>query len=297
MKHLLKLNIFVLVIATLFLVSCDKTKQGTKSKTDAIAVNETAADQSEGYTLFKNNCYACHSVTSASHDEIIAPPMVAVKRRYKMNYTSKEAFVDAVVNWSKDPKEEKALMRGAVKQFKVMPTQVFKEEDLQKIAAYIYDNEIEKPEWFEVHFKEEHGGEGNGMGQGRGQGQGKGKGMGMGMQGQNNWMQQMKLDGENKWDANLETTQGVEKLQDIVANDKSQSVEDFKNLEKELADVMATIFDKCTMKGASHDNLHTFLVPLVKKVDMLKEVSSVEQGKMISTRISAHLNEYKTFFK
>ncbi len=280
-------TIYIIAVITLFLVSCNKTKQDTTSQ--QVAVNATKIKQSEDYILFKNNCYACHSVTSTSHDEIIAPPMVAVKRRYQKSYTSKEDFVEAFVNWSKDPKEENALMRGAVQQFKVMPKQIFKEEDLQKIATYIYDNEIEQPDWFEAHFKEEHGGEGNGMGQGRGKG--------MGMKGQNKWIEQMKLDGEEKWDANIETTQGVEKLQEILANDTSESKEDFQNLEKELADVIIIIFDKCTMKGASHDNLHTFLVPLIKKVDMLKEVNSVKQGKIISMRISSHLTEYKTFFK
>ncbi len=45
----------------------------------------------------------------------------------------------------------------------------FTEEDLNKIAAFIYDNEMEKPEWFEEHFKEMHpdGKKGRGKGQGR----------------------------------------------------------------------------------------------------------------------------------
>jgi len=281
-------TIYIIAVITLVLASCNKTKQDTVSKVEPVAVNTMKVEQSEDYTLFKNNCYACHSVISASHDEIIAPPMEAVKRRYQKSYTSKETFVEAFVNWSKDPKEENALMRGAVQQFKVMPKQVFNETDLKKIAVYIYDNEIEQPEWFEAHFKEEHGGGDNGMG--------KGKGMGM-QGGQNKWIEQMKLDGDNKWDANIETTQGIEKLQKILKNDKSKSTEDFQGLEKKMADVMTNIFDKCTMKGGSHDNLHTFLLPLIKKMDMLKEVSSVKQGKIISMRISSHLTEYKTFFK
>jgi len=281
-------TIYIITFAILVLTSCNKTKQDIFSKAESVAINATKVEQSEGYTLFKNNCYVCHSVISASHNEIIAPPMVAVKRRYQKSYASKEVFVEAFVNWSKDPKEENALMRGAVQQFKVMPKQVFNEADLKKIAVYIYDNEIEQPEWFEAHFKEEHGGEGKGMG----------KGKGMGMKGiQNKWIEQMKLDGDNKWDANIETTQGIEKLQEILKNDKAKSTEDFQGLEKKLADVMTNIFDKCTMKDGSHDNLHTFLLPLIKKIDMLKEVSSVKQGKIISMRIGSHLTEYKTFFK
>jgi len=291
-------NIYIVMLVPFFIASCNKKSENKESNLDPIAANETAIDQSEGYTLFKNNCYVCHSVTSKSHDEIIAPPMVAVKRRYLMTYTSKDDFVNAVVNWSKDPKDENALMRGAVQQFKVMPKQVFKEDDLKKIAAYIYDNEIERPEWFEAHFKEEHGavGMGQGRGKGKSQGQGKGRGNGMGMQGQNNWIQKMSLNDGKKWEANIETTHGIEKLITILNNDKSKSVEDFKNLEKTLSNEITTIFDKCTMKGASHDNLHTFLLPLINKVDKLKGTNSVDQGKMISSNISSHLNEYKNFF-
>jgi hypothetical protein len=48
-------------------------------------------------------------------------------------------------------------MRGAVKQFNVMPKQIFKKEDLEKIALYIYENELEVPDWFMAHEKEMHG--------------------------------------------------------------------------------------------------------------------------------------------
>ncbi|MCF6167007.1 c-type cytochrome [Lutibacter sp.] len=149
-------NLAALMLASIVLLSCNTTKEEKKLKSKV-----TSKETNEGYTLFKNNCYACHSVISKSHDEIIAPPMVAVKRRYKMAYNSKEEFVKAVVAWASDPKEDNALMRGAVNQFKVMPKQLFKKEDLIKIAGYIYDNEIEQPAWFKSHFNTMHP---NGMG-------------------------------------------------------------------------------------------------------------------------------------
>ena len=129
-------------------------------------------EEEEGYILLKNNCYACHSVNSASHDAIIAPPMVAVVRRYKMSYQNKEAFVEAVTNWVLNPTEEHALMRGAVSQFKVMPKQPFNKDEIKKIADYMYENELEEPAWFQQHFDEENM---NGMGKGSGKGSGKGK--------------------------------------------------------------------------------------------------------------------------
>ena len=82
--------------------------------------------------------------------------MVAVKRRYMKEYDSKEDFVKAIVAYAIDPKTENALMIGAVDKFTAMPKQDFKEDDLTKIASYIYDNEIETPEWFEDNFQQKH---------------------------------------------------------------------------------------------------------------------------------------------
>lgn len=155
-------------LAMLFLTSC--VQNNTTAEKGVQVLTATIAKkpiESEGYKLLKQNCYACHNPLAASHDDLLAPPMVAVKRRYKVSYDSKEDFTKAIVEWSKDPKEENAMMRGAVDNFKVMPKQTFDENDLKVIAEYIWDNELEKPEWFDAHFKEKHP---NGMGNGQGQG-------------------------------------------------------------------------------------------------------------------------------
>jgi hypothetical protein len=73
-----------------------------------------------------------------------------------MQYKSEEAFVTAVVKWTVDPQESKALMRGAVDKFKVMPKQLFKAAEIEKIATYIFNNKLEEPAWFDAHQKEMH---------------------------------------------------------------------------------------------------------------------------------------------
>jgi cytochrome c553 len=112
--------------------------------------------ENEVQQLVTNNCYSCHSPSSTSHDEIIAPPMIAVKTRYLKEYNSEKDFVDAIVSYAKNPSKLKALMKGAVSKFGVMPKQNFSNRDLQKIAKYIYTNTINEPEWFKSHFKNEH---------------------------------------------------------------------------------------------------------------------------------------------
>ena len=144
------------------MVSCETIKEDNAQNIVLSTDSKIILDQSESYLLFKNNCYACHSVLSKSHKELIAPPMEAIKRRYVMNYNNREEFIEAIVKWVQEPNEKSALMFGAVQQFKVMPKQEFIEEELFKIAAYIYDNEIEQPEWFQAHFNQQHNSKGRG---------------------------------------------------------------------------------------------------------------------------------------
>lgn len=152
-------------ITYLLLIAVFSIATSCKFENKTAAVLNTNNVSQEGLVLLQQKCYACHSIISKSHDEIIAPPMVAVKRRYKMSYTSEEDFVNALTEWVLDPKKENALMRGAVQNFNIMPRQPFNKDEIIKIAEYMYHNTLENPEWFEVHFKVEHP---NGMGNGKG---------------------------------------------------------------------------------------------------------------------------------
>jgi len=160
----IKMKINFIIIAVIFIGFSSFTEQITPKTTYKKVVAKTKVQNSEGLRLFQQNCYPCHSVITKSHAEIIAPPMIAVKRRYMMQYSTKDAFVKAVVAYASDPKAENALMIGAVNKFKAMPKQPFKKEDLRKIATYIYENKIETPVWFEDHFQQNHkNGQGMGM--------------------------------------------------------------------------------------------------------------------------------------
>jgi len=149
------MKFIVLLIMAMIWTSCTDSK----SKSTALQNRTTYLSdiqESEGYVLMKTTCYVCHNPESPSHDKIIAPPMAAVKMRYSMQYPSEEEFVEAIVSWTMDPQENKALMRGAVMKFNTMPKQPFKEEEMRKIATYIYHNKLEEPNWFASHKKEMH---------------------------------------------------------------------------------------------------------------------------------------------
>ena len=85
----MKANLIIIVITSFFISSCN-------NKTSSIPITDSnLTTDNKAFELFQQKCYACHSVTTKSHDEIIAPPMVAVKRRYMKEYDSKEDFVKA----------------------------------------------------------------------------------------------------------------------------------------------------------------------------------------------------------
>jgi len=159
------MRLLTLLLAFTVFFSCKDTNRPTYSKKNVATAKNI--QQHEGRKLMENKCYVCHS-PSASHDDRIAPPMVAIKKHYISSKTTKEEFIKSVQNFVKNPTKEAAKMRGAVKRFGVMPKQAFAADDIKKIADYIFENAIEEPEWFESHFNEERG-------KGKGKGKMKGK--------------------------------------------------------------------------------------------------------------------------
>lgn len=146
MKH----NIYLLfVLSILLFLGC----KDNGLKNNAYLASNSTNKNHPGKKLMETYCYTCHNPTT-EHDKRIAPPMIAIKNHYISSNTSKEDFVNSMLKWIKDPNEKDAKMFGAVRRFGVMPKQVFNEEDIKLIAEYMFDNDIEQPEWFEEHEKE-----------------------------------------------------------------------------------------------------------------------------------------------
>lgn len=160
----------VLIVLVLFWNCKDNSKEiNPYTKVTTIKKEE----QHPGKKLLEANCYVCHS-PSASEEDRIAPPMIAIKKHYLTEGVTKKEFIKSIQDFMKNPNVEDAKMYGAVKRFGVMPKANYPEATITQIADYIYDNEIEQPDWFEDHYNQNRG-NGNGQGPGNGKGQGKGK--------------------------------------------------------------------------------------------------------------------------
>mgnify|MGYP005991003031 CR=1 FL=1 len=150
----IKMRTFITLISVLFFVSCQTSEKPKYSKTSK-NITLQITDQFEehpGKKLMENNCYVCHN-PSNSHDNRIAPPMIAVKKHYKSSKTTKEEFKTAIQNWIQNPTKENSKMYGAVKRFGLMPKTPFPKKTIDLIADYMFDNKIDQPKWFEKHEK------------------------------------------------------------------------------------------------------------------------------------------------
>lgn len=145
----------VLIIAAIVLlfVGCNNAHKVSYAKSNTNTVQDSIHP---GKRLMETNCYACHNTTTTEGNRV-APPMIAIKRRYIFKDTSKEEFITDMQSWMKNPNEKDAKMFGAVRRFGVMQKLPYPEETIAKIAEYIYDYDIEQPIWFEEHYNQMRG--------------------------------------------------------------------------------------------------------------------------------------------
>ncbi|MFK7947242.1 MAG: DUF3365 domain-containing protein [Saprospiraceae bacterium] len=135
----------------LILVLINSCQNETANK----ATTELSDVHKEGLNLMIQNCYSCHN-PETTEEKRLAPPMIAVKRHYTEETNSKAEFIAAFSKFMENPTRENSKMPNAIKRFGVMPNLSFPKEKVQLIADYLYDNEIESPEWFEEHYNKEH---------------------------------------------------------------------------------------------------------------------------------------------
>lgn len=113
----------------------------------------------------------------------------------------------------------------------------------------------------------------------------------------NNWTSEMEKNDGAKWEANSETNEGVLKMQILLKTEDTTTLEDYHQLAAKLNSEKNYVVKNCTMKGASHDNLHTWLLPLMSKIEALSESQNLEEAKKIKHSISENVDAYEEYFE
>ena len=83
--------------------------------TSAILMTNVSA--SDGKELYGQLCASCHAPNSSPK---IAPPIFAVIDHVRQAYPQREDFISQVIEWVDEPKEEVALMPGAIRKFNLI---------------------------------------------------------------------------------------------------------------------------------------------------------------------------------
>ena len=140
----------LIILFSAFLIGCANHKETQSAQAEMASAPVLSAEMK----LLEANCYTCHNPNSNSHDEILAPPLAGIKRRYSKATSDRDTFIDRMSSFVENPSEEKAIMKGPINRFGVMPKPVISKDDIITIVTYIHDNELPKPEWFEGHHKD-----------------------------------------------------------------------------------------------------------------------------------------------
>jgi len=109
----------------------------------------------------------------------------------------------------------------------------------------------------------------------------------------------MKLNGDEKWEANQATGIGMTKIRDILSaiNTDGMTIEKYRELGEELSEQTDYIINKCDMSGPAHDNLHIILTEILTKISKLKEVDNPDDGKTYVNDLSKDIKTYFEYFK
>ncbi len=113
----------------------------------------------------------------------------------------------------------------------------------------------------------------------------------------NVWTNNIELDNGSKWPANPETKEGVQNMQNMIKAQTTKTLDDYYKLAEQLNNDKNYVIKNCTMKGASHDNLHIWLLPLIDKIETLSQAKTLEEASKLKYSIEGNLNAYNDYFE
>jgi len=113
----------------------------------------------------------------------------------------------------------------------------------------------------------------------------------------NSWIKEIETNDGGKWEANAETNEGVQKMQNNIKIQSTNTLDAYHKLAEQLNDDKNYVIKNCTMKGAPHDNLHVWILPLMEKIEALSESKTVEEASKLKQSIVENVNAYSNYFE
>jgi hypothetical protein len=107
----------------------------------------------------------------------------------------------------------------------------------------------------------------------------------------------VQLNNGTKWQANPETTTGINNMIQILSDfQEGENASDYVMLKKNLEAEFTMIFEKCTMTGDAHDQLHNYLMPLKDLLAKLESSDAIVSSTVVADT-DEHLQLYGEYFE
>ncbi|MEZ4907697.1 MAG: hypothetical protein R2771_08700 [Saprospiraceae bacterium] len=261
--------LFTIIFST---YSCKEQNTDSNDKTIS-TVNFEEVHDSIAYGMLVRNCYICHMPQNPN--QVLAPPLFRVKEHYLPIYKEKSEFINAIVDWAQSPTIEKSVMPGAVRQFNCMPSLNYVPIDtLQQIAAYIFRNEMEKPEFFdEMHVV-------NNMGQG------------------NNRFNNKQSDSLNtKVTVDNEVKLAIQNASNLLNNFKGNNISDYQQLGRDFFHLTKEILLNKNNDGDTWKQLHIFFNNMESDMHSLMTVESTTEGNNLKNNLIDKIKMFSNKFQ
>ncbi|MCB0409295.1 MAG: hypothetical protein KDD29_03695 [Flavobacteriales bacterium] len=106
-----------------------------------------------------------------------------------------------------------------------------------------------------------------------------------------------------KWQTNVETTEGIDRMRALLkANRNVSDVEFMNKLGEDLMQEIKTIFAKCTMTGLEHEMLHQYLKVDIHNIQGFIEIKQLNEGDLQTMQgmilnLERNFNTYHNFFE
>ncbi|MFN3939602.1 MAG: hypothetical protein ACK4IY_03380 [Chitinophagales bacterium] len=105
------------------------------------------------------------------------------------------------------------------------------------------------------------------------------------------------LDNGKRWQANAETTQGIENMLALTTGfSETENIEAYHVLKGNLENAFQNILQQCTMTGAAHDQLHNYLMPMKAMFTGLQS-DNLDSCKHYLKVTDTYLKGYDDFFE
>jgi len=106
------------------------------------------------------------------------------------------------------------------------------------------------------------------------------------------------MDHGKPWKANAETTSGIASMQMILAKYQGSALTpaQMADLKTQLETEFQAIFDRCTMTGEAHNQLHNYLLPMKTMMDELDQGDAASMAHRME-EMEVYLSNYKKYFE